>query len=183
MSENSEKKDWIVTYSGKKFWPLEPRPQDIDIVDIAHHLSNICRFTGAVSQFYSVAQHSVLVSKLCDNHPLFGLLHDGSEAYLCDVATPVKQSDLFAEYRAAESHLQRMILLHFGIRNGDTPDEVKSADMAMGIIEGLSFMPKAHGAFWTDNAFPHREGMRLAAWSPGVAKARFLDRFDELTRN
>lgn len=183
MSENSEKNGWIITYSGKKFWPLNPRPQDIDIVDIAHHLSNICRFTGAVREFYSVAQHSVMVSKLCENYPLFGLLHDGSEAYLCDIATPVKHSDLFTEYREAEDYLQRMILLHFGIRNGDMPQEVKSADMAMGILEGLSYMPKAHGAFWTDNADPHKSYLPMAAWTPGVARARFLDRFDELTRN
>ena len=53
---------WIETYSGKRFYILDPRPQDVDIVDIAHALSLLTRFTGHTREFYSVAQHSVLVS-------------------------------------------------------------------------------------------------------------------------
>ena len=74
-------------------------PDDVNIVDIAHSLAMQCRFTGHTKVFYSVAQHSVLVSKLlerrgCDHATvLWGLMHDAAEAYLVgDVATPVKKS-------------------------------------------------------------------------------------------
>ena len=65
--------NWILTYSGKKFWPMAPRAEDLDIVDIAHALSNNCRYTGHVRKFYSVAQHSVLASQLVpEEHAMKG---------------------------------------------------------------------------------------------------------------
>src|SRR5271156_4912831 len=80
---------WIQTFTGKKFYPFNPKPQDIDIRDIAHALSNICRFTGHTKRFYSVAEHSRNVAKLVPAHmKLQALLHDASEAYLCDIARP-----------------------------------------------------------------------------------------------
>ena len=80
------KGDWMQTHSGIQFWPLDPRPEDILIEDIAHALSNQCRFAGHCCFHYSVAQHSVLVS---ENVPaqdaMWGLLHDAGEAYLVDL--------------------------------------------------------------------------------------------------
>src|ERR1017187_10636100 len=76
----------ITTFSGIHFWPLLPNPADIRIEDIAHALSNQCRFAGHAREFYSVAEHSVRVSQLCPpEDALWGLLHDASEAYLTDV--------------------------------------------------------------------------------------------------
>lgn len=180
-----EKSDWIVTYTGKRFRPLDPSPDSIDIVDIAHALSNTCRFTGQTRVFYSVAQHSYLVSLLCDNHQLYGLLHDASEAYLCDIATPLKHSDVFKQYRDAEFWLQGMILLKYGIRQTEMPKEVKGADKFMGIWEGMAFMPEHEGAFWTDNQgvlLPEFAGEYFRAWSPTEAEERFIGRFGKLYR-
>jgi len=171
---------WILTYTGRRFWPLDPHPDDIDLVDIAHALSNLCRFTGHTSEFYSVAQHSYLVSVLCDKYPLYGLLHDASEAYLLDLATPIKHLPQLEEYRNAERWLQGMILLQFGIRDIEIPAEVKECDMAAGIIEGLSFMPEDSGAFWTVNGDMFKDRPKIVAWDPKVAEARFMDRFDVL---
>src|SRR5579885_2784587 len=83
--------DWIQTYCGVAFYPLDPRPEEILIEDIAHALSMLCRFTGHVKRFYSVAQHCVYVSHRCDpKDALWGLLHDAAEAYLNDISRPVK---------------------------------------------------------------------------------------------
>src|SRR6266496_1501995 len=88
----------IMTYSGELITPLNPDPDDIQIEDIAHALSNQCRFSGHCKQFYSVAEHSCRVSDLCSyEHQLGGLLHDGTEAYLSDIARPIKQQPGFGE--------------------------------------------------------------------------------------
>ena len=73
--------DWLQTFTGKAFFPLDPRPEEMDIFDIAHALSNLCRYGGHCNKFYSVAEHSVLVSILCrlyygEQVALQGLLHD-----------------------------------------------------------------------------------------------------------
>jgi 5'-deoxynucleotidase YfbR-like HD superfamily hydrolase len=82
---------WIQTYQGGCFEPFNPHPDQIHIRDIAHALALTCRFTGHCLDFYSVAQHSVMVSQIVSHkHALAGLLHDASEAYLTDVASPIK---------------------------------------------------------------------------------------------
>ena len=83
--------DWIHTFTGRHFYPLNPNADDVDIEDIAHALANTCRFNGHVSTFYSVAQHCVLASQYCESDPLWALMHDAAEAYLPDVAAPVKK--------------------------------------------------------------------------------------------
>jgi hypothetical protein len=127
--------DWIQTYSGLKMYPLDPRPEEICIEDIAHALSNICRFTGHCSQFYSVAQHSVYVSThVSDANALWGLLHDASEAYLCDIARPVKHSAELMGYRIAEKRLQSVIAVKFGL-SPEQPDEIDVADKLLLVTE------------------------------------------------
>lgn len=91
---------WIATYGGRHFHPLDPRPEDIDLVDIAHALGNLCRFTGHTREFYSVAQHSVLVSQSLSGESLdvqlWGLLHDAAEAYIGDISKPLKDWMFFS---------------------------------------------------------------------------------------
>ncbi len=89
---------WVQTYSGGQFYPLDPREEDVNIEDIAHALSLQCRFNGHCRMFYSVAQHSVLVSEgieslyVSDDVMMAALLHDAAEAYLPDVCGPIKGS-------------------------------------------------------------------------------------------
>ena len=111
---------WIVTYTGKRFHPLTPRIEDICIEDIAHGLSNICRFTGQCREYYSVAQHSILCASYAPVRlRLSMLLHDASEAYLCDVSRPVKHAPGMEAYRAAELRLQTLIGQRYGVEFDD----------------------------------------------------------------
>lgn len=114
------KGDWIETYTGIKFYPLDPRPEEVDIRDIAHALSLICRFNGHCKHFYSVAQHSINVIDAMKSggvtNPeslLCGLLHDAAEAYLADISRPVKP--FLQGYRNAEDKLQYLIYKAYGL--------------------------------------------------------------------
>lgn len=116
-----DRKGKIRTFTGKYVNPLDLKPDDVCIEDIAHHLSLICRFTGASPFHYSVAQHSVAVAGfMFANHGtkeagLAGLLHDASEAYLNDIASPVKHDPRMSFYREAEDRAERIIFTKFGL--------------------------------------------------------------------
>ncbi len=109
--------DWIQTYTGQVFYPLDPRPEEIHIADIAHSLSMQCRFSGHVREFYSVAEHSVRVSIACPpEHAEWGLLHDASEAYLIDLPRPLKRfSEMGRLYMEAESRVMSAVCERFGL--------------------------------------------------------------------
>lgn len=128
---------YIRTYSGLKFYPLDPRPEDVRIVDIAHHLSNQCRWAGAVKTHYSVALHSMHVSMMTHKeHALAGLLHDASEAYLCDMPKPAKLG--MPEYQSIEDRLQEVIAKALGFQYPFS-EEVKQADQAALFLESQYF--------------------------------------------
>lgn len=170
---------WIQTFTGRRFWPLAPRPQDVAIHDIGHALANLCRFTGHVRQFYSVAQHSVLVSRACaPEDALWGLLHDASEAYLSDVARPVKHHVLMAPYREAETRLMDAVMIRFGLPLA-MPASVAEADMRMLVTERRDLMgPTEDGHDWGLTHAPYPA--MIEPWTPALAESRFLQRFDEL---
>jgi len=117
--EELRKGDWLETYTGRKFWPLDPCCTEVDITDIAHALSMQCRFGGHCKIFYSVAEHSILVSKeiKARGHnyklQLYGLLHDAAEAYICDLPRPIKRQ--IGIYNDIESRVQAVILNHLGL--------------------------------------------------------------------
>jgi hypothetical protein len=120
---------YIQTVSGRKFFPLNPRAEDIDILDIAHALSMKCRFAGHCTSFYSVAQHSVLVSNLLPPHlQLCGLLHDAGEAYFADIPKPIKME--YPEFSAIEDKIMYVVAAKYGFSWPEHP-EVKAADNAM----------------------------------------------------
>ncbi|GBG55234.1 hypothetical protein SPFL3102_00660 [Sporomusaceae bacterium FL31] len=111
--------DWIETYTGIKFWPLDPLPHEVSLNDIAHALAMLCRANGHCTSFYSVAQHSLNVSKelaflgYSQRLQLMGLLHDASEAYLSDITRPVKK--YLPQYIEIEHKLQTTIFHAFSL--------------------------------------------------------------------
>lgn len=173
--------DFIHTFTGKKFRPLNPDPDSIDIRDIAHSLSMQARFGGMTRTFYSVAEHSVRVSLVTPGRDaLWGLLHDASEAYLKDLPAPVKYGEAAAAYREAEHALMVAIAAKFGLPAAE-PQSVKRADLILVHTEGRDLFPPGAHVTWLDEtqAQPRRLNP-LATWQ--AAEAWFLQRFRELER-
>jgi hypothetical protein len=172
--------DWSCTYTGLQFWPLDPRAAEICIEDIAHALSLLCRFGGHCRSFYSVAQHSVLVSWHCDEpDALWGLLHDASEAYLMDLPRPIKHSAGLERYREAEQLVMQAACDHFGLPTS-MPESVERADESLLATEARDLMPAASVARWTLSEHPLVGP--IEPWSPERAEKKFLDRFHKLVR-
>lgn len=173
--------DWMQTADAGKFWPRDPRPEDIDIEVIAQALSNQCRFGGHSARFYSVAEHSVLLSRAVSApNQLWALLHDAAEAYLGDVMRPIKP--LLPEYRQLEFHVLAAIARRFNLPvgfDGLVPAEVVEADERILGDERRALMPSAH-PWSTDRLTPL--GVMIAGWEPSRAKFEFLARFDALSR-
>lgn len=178
----------ILTASGRYFDFLKPDPDSIVIEDIATALSRICRFTGHTTQFYSVAQHSVLVSYLVPpEYALQGLLHDAAEAYLGDVSSPLKQ--LLPDYKAIEHRVERAILARFGLPFPLHPS-IKEADLRALVTERRDFMPEPAERYRVTDAIAWEwvEGIETAAtvplpiFNPALARTVFLSRYAELTQ-
>lgn len=113
------RKNAILTYTNTFFYPLDPRPDEVKIEDIAHALSQMCRANGHFKTFYSVAQHSINCAQEAGKRGWSGrvqlacLLHDASEAYISDITRPVKC--YLDEYKKIEHKLQQVIYVKFGI--------------------------------------------------------------------
>ena len=112
--ENLFTKDCIRTFTGIYMNVFDPKPEMICIEDIAHGLSHQCRFAGHTKEFYSVAQHSIHCAELIgDRFALHALLHDASEAYLCDIPGPIKKR--LPDYQRIEKNLMIVISEKFGL--------------------------------------------------------------------
>lgn len=175
------KGDWMQTFTGRQFWLLDPRPDEVDILDIAHALSHLCRFAGHVRQFYSVADHSIRVSRCAlpgDRMLALGaLLHDAAEAYVVDVPRPLKR--FLPGYKEIEAGVARAIERRFDLETGifDHPS-VKHWDEALLATEARDLMGGESAGKW------HLR----AAVLPSIivprtseeARMAFLERFDAL---
>jgi hypothetical protein len=167
------------TFTGKAFWPLNPKIEDIDIIDIAWSLSMQCRFTGHTRKFYSVAEHCIHCSFLVDyGDALTALLHDASEAYITDIARPVKIH--LSEYKEYEAELERAIAKRFGTIF-PIPAHVKVVDNRMLITERDELLGVPPMDWSSDLLDVQTAAIKIQCWSPEQAYVRFLQRFEELT--
>jgi uncharacterized protein len=168
----------ISTYSGPLFDYDHP---EIRIEDVAHGLSNACRFGNQASRFYSVAEHSMLVAALVQvNHPelvLPALWHDAHEAYVGDIPTPLKKM-LGSKYRDITARIDLAVAGYLGI---DVElfhaVAVREADQTAMLYEARELQPHSDAwAFTRDQ--PHYEAERaygpLHCLLPEVAEAAFL---------
>lgn len=178
--------DAITTHTGREVQPLSPDPNTIDIYDIAHALSNQCRFTGHTKEFYSVAQHSVLVGRNLERKygrdsglPLWGLLHDASEAYLADIARPVKRNGEFGRiYRETEDTLMEAIAEAFNLP-WPMPAEVHEEDGILLVTEMRDQMPQ----LTPDDFVPKVDAdpYVIVGWSPKDAERHYLSYYAHLS--
>lgn len=168
--------NWIQTYSGKKFHSLDPRPEEIELVDIAHALSLLCRFNGHCRTFYSVAEHSVRVARILPQElALWGLLHDAGEAYLTDLPRPVKQG--LPEFAEIEDRVLLQVAKRFDLV-WPMPAPVKEADNKLLATEARDLMAP-HPEPWNLGIEPLDK--RIFPLLPGEAEQFFLAEFQRLT--
>jgi hypothetical protein len=170
-------KSAIRTYTGILFDFEEPEASPICIEDIAHSLSLLCRFAGHCKEFYSVAEHSVRVSYACpEEHALWGLMHDASEAYCVDVPRPLKHMPNMEPYRTHEKRVMKAICGWFNM-NPVEPLEVKAADMILLVTEQRDLLKNSIPDF---NIKPLPT--IIEPWCPQKAEWIFLKRFGVLTQ-
>lgn len=168
----------IQTYSGEMFDSFNPDPGKINLQDISHALSMICRYGGHSRVFYSVAEHSALMARYfaekgVEGIALMALFHDASEAYMGDVVRPLKlQMPL---YRQVEENLRLAIFEKFGFPLDDLPDLIKDADLRICNDERAVLLLDRPWSAYIDALQPL--GVEIQAWSPDQAKSEWLETY------
>ena len=181
----------MATYTGRRVNPLALKPEDIDIRDIAHALSQICRFNGHCKRFYSVAEHSWLVSRIAAREvaklhgagvgesaevAACGLLHDAGEAYLGDIIRPLRCRQQYKLIDELQENVQAQLFAHFGVHDYDI---VHTVDRKLVLVEGAQLFPNDVSV----QQFPATQ--KYSEWhvgmmSPDEAEDAFLARFKAL---
>jgi hypothetical protein len=167
---------WVNSISGRPFYLTQPERSQVQIEDIAYGLSNLCRFAGQTREFYSVAQHSVMVADLMQTNKtaLQGLLHDAAEAYTGDFTSPMKS--LMDGYKTRiEEPIEREIFRQLDVPFPMSP-EVKVADTKVLATEIRDLM---NGTLWQEG-LPEPLVRKIWAWPPAVARHLFLKKYHAL---
>lgn len=169
----------MVTFTGRLIWPLDGRAADVCIEDIAHHLALANRWAGATREPYSVAQHSVIVSRHCaPDHALIGLLHDAAEAYTGDTPAPLKvvlrAGHDFVERNWNVAIAEALGLASHELLEAHLPNDVVIADLMVREAEARDLVadfPRAPSGAISE---------RIEPWGWREAEQLFLERFREL---
>jgi uncharacterized protein len=174
----------LFTHTGIYFDVTNPQLVDINIIDIANALSKDCRYGGQCKTFYSVAEHCVHLSrlKLSEIEQKILLLHDGTEAYLRDIVSDIKQLPEFSEYRKLENQLYPLIMRRFGLP--ETPfEETSLIDLDRNIrrneIESLFDLIPLEWETLLEK-YQRIPGLTIAGWPPNIAFNAFMIRYEEL---
>ncbi len=194
--DDDQRGEWFQTYTGRKFYPFDPRPEEVDFDDITHALSLLCRFAGHVWEFYSVAQHSVLVSQLCPpGLALAGLLHDAHEAYTGDLIRSIKRTlrKFTDAYDKASERIQAAIHQALGVSELTAAacegswgaERVRAADTLALLIERRDLLSEGPGRWREDDEFPGLAAAlaaqpRILPYTPSRAALMFTARYAAL---
>lgn len=166
---------FIETYTGRAFWPLHPTVEALSVIDIAHALSNQCRYSGHVKWFYSVAQHCVLLAKWLQERGgspedcLQILMHDAPEAYLVDIPRPVKQ--YMPQYRVWDKAINDKVREWMGWSDKPMPTMQDELDSRIIVDERAQLMSNS-GLDWGHDLAPL--GIVIEPWEPEYAEKAFL---------
>lgn len=174
---------YITTHSRRQFSLTQPDAHDVRLLDIAHALAHLCRFTGHVPRPYSVAEHSVHVAELVRERSedpyqeLCALLHDATEAYLGDVSAPAKA--LLPDYRALEDRVWHVIARRYSLERINW-DLVKAADVQLLVDEGTAFFGPEVVERWGLATSTPRLTWTPQYWTPEEAMRHFVNAFQSL---
>lgn len=177
--EEQKMEAYVETFTGRRLYYDNLSVDGICILDIAHALSNICRFTGHTREFYSVAQHSVLVADNLDTlaEKRAGLLHDATEAYVNDLPSPLKACTDLGDYKNLENRIHTIIDEKYNVNDGMTPN-IKRVDLEALFTEKRDVLANASDWGWGYEIQHFNE--RIVPLPPKEAKELFMKRFAEL---
>jgi hypothetical protein len=197
-------RDWIMTASGRRFFPTRPTPDQVYFPDVAHQLAQRNRFTGACREPYNVAQHSVLASLIMEQlgerlmaevqqrldeatwptpaqvatWSLFGLLHDGAEAYGPDIARPVKRDPAVGQLLLIEDAIQAAVYVAADLLDCVVPPVLKLVDRQLLRAEQRDLMPPAHPTEDRGDVEPYPHTVH--PWDFHESRRRFIRRYVDL---
>lgn len=173
VDTNNKRGPWVQTNSGKRFYPLDPRAEEVDIKDIAKALSKIARFNGHVDRFYSVAEHSIRVAQLVKEDKLEALLHDSTEAYIGDLTRPLKY--VLPKFLEIEEKIWKEVSKRFQLK--PLTEEINKADNLMCAVEKRDIFPKSEEWFNFPTEADVAHIPELQPLEPREAEELFLDLF------
>ncbi len=181
QTEDKRRGTWMQTFSGRRFYPLDPRAAEVDIADIAHGLAMTCRYGGHAIRYYSVAEHAVIVSQYVDQRfAREALLHDSAEAYIGDMIRPLKHTPQMLEFRNAEELIERAVFERFGIvQTDESRAAVKLIDDRI-LVDEIGALMRNPPMYWEKLAVTEPLGASIAALMPAHAEHVFVSRFLEL---
>lgn len=181
--------EWMQTSMGGKFFPLDPRPEDFCISDLANGMALDCRYAGQgrVGRYYSVAEHGVHMAWYSireGKHPLVSmviLMHDSAEGFLNDSPRAVKHA-IGESYKILEDRFQRVIFVKYGLFEiaMENATYIKDLDRRIVSVEKAAIM--RYPQPWAYDQFKPLEGITIQCWTPSQAKLEWLLTYEELCK-
>ena len=174
-------KNWIFTNSGTRVFLANPTVDSISLDDIAHGLSNLCRFNGQCNKFYNVAEHSTHVASVVmratgdADLARAALMHDSPEAYLGDMTRPLKDIDII--YKILEGRFEQVIQARFSLEIPFHDKRIKRADYDVFFAEMDTLFDFNYEAW---NLKGHAADVKIVGWDPPEAKKSFLNMASQL---